>query len=60
MSADEFVTSWQQLLEDAQTYASLSNFELLPAQESISAEYHAHILYGARRPAVGDIRPSNF
>ena len=31
VSADEFVMSWQQLLEDAQTYASLSNFELLPA-----------------------------
>lgn len=36
------------LLEDAQTYTSLGNFELLPAQEGISAEYHAHILYGAR------------
>ena len=31
VSADEFVTSWRQLLEDAQTYTSLGNFELLPA-----------------------------
>ncbi|WP_276711885.1 hypothetical protein [Campylobacter rectus] len=60
VSADEFVTSWGKLLKDAQTYTSLSNFELLPAQESISAECHARILYGAGRPAVGDIRPSNF
>ena len=48
VSADEFVTSWRQPLKDAQAYTSLGNFELLPAQESISAEYHAHILYGAR------------
>ena len=47
VSADEFVTSWQQLLEDAQTYTSLSNFELLPAQEGISAECHAHMVYTA-------------
>jgi hypothetical protein len=47
VSADEFVTSWQQLLEDAQTYTSLSNFELLPAQEGISAECHAHMVYMA-------------
>ena len=47
VSADEFVTPWRQPLKDAQAYASLSNFELLPAQESISAEYHAHILYTA-------------
>ena len=47
VSADEFVTSWQQPLEDAQTYASLSNFELLPAQEGISAECHAHVVYAA-------------
>lgn len=60
VSADEFVTSWRQPLKDAQAYTLLGNFELLPAQESISAEYHAHILYGARRPAVGDIRPSDF
>lgn len=60
VSADEFVTSWQRPLKDAQTYTLLGNFELLPAQEGISAECHAHILYGARRPAVGDIRPSNF
>ena len=61
VSADEFVTSWGgKLLEDAQTYTSLGNFELLPAQEGISAEYHAHILYGARRPDVGDIRASDF
>ena len=44
VSADEFVTSWRQLPKDAQTYASLSNFELLPAQEGISAERHAHMV----------------
>ena len=60
VSADEFVMSWGKLLKDAQAYISLSNFELLPAQEGISAECHAHILYGAWRPAVGDIRASDF
>lgn len=47
VSADEFVTSWGKLLEDAQTYTSLGNFELLAAQEGISAEYHAHMVYTA-------------
>ena len=42
VSADEFVTSWQQLLEEAQTYTSLSNFELLPAQEGILAPSATH------------------
>lgn len=60
VSADEFVTSWRQLPKDAQAYTLLGNFELLPAQGGISAECHAHILYGTGRPAMGDIRPSDF
>jgi len=46
VSADEFVTSWGELLEDAQAYTSLSNFELLPAQE-VSAPSATRIFYTA-------------